>query len=190
MKKAEARKEFLSQRQALSPEDLQLKDQGILKGFKELDLEGIKLLHLFLPISTQKEVDTLAIAKWIKDFHPEIKLVLSKSNTLDHTLSHFIWEDKTVLEQNKWGISEPTGGVEVSAAELDMVLVPLLAFNEQGHRIGYGKGFYDRFLAECRPGVQKVGLSYFEPLTQIEDVNPHDIPLNVCITPNKIWYFA
>ena len=70
-----------------------------------------------------------------------------------------------------------------------MVLVPLLGFDERGHRVGYGKGFYDRFLAECNPKIQKIGLSLFEPVAQIDDTSDFDIPLDACITPNRIWYF-
>lgn len=188
--KPEARQIFLNQRQAISTDALVLMDQAILNHFSTLNLEGVGFLHLFLPIAEKKEVNTLTIANWIKAFHPEIKIVLCKSNLQHHTLSHFIWDENTVLQKNQWGITEPVGGIEVGASVLDMVLVPLLAFDELGHRVGYGKGFYDRFLAVCRPDVQKVGLSHFEPIAKITDANPLDIPLNACITPKKIWHFA
>jgi 5-formyltetrahydrofolate cyclo-ligase len=55
--------------------------------------------------------------------------------------------------------------------------------------MGYGKGFYDRFLTNCRTGVQKVGLSYFEPLDFIEDTDSFDVMLNACINREKIWRF-
>ena len=70
-----------------------------------------------------------------------------------------------------------------------MILVPLLAYDLQGNRVGYGKGFYDRFLAKCNANVQKVGLSYFEPLDSIGDAESFDIKLNSCISPEKIWIF-
>jgi len=64
-----------------------------------------------------------------------------------------------------------------------------LAFDEKGNRIGYGKGFYDRFLNECKKDVIKVGLSFFEATTTIEDTNANDIPLDFCVTPEKIYRF-
>lgn len=70
-----------------------------------------------------------------------------------------------------------------------MVLIPLLAFDKNGYRVGYGKGFYDRFLAECRPDVVKVGLSVFEPIDEITDLNEFDIKMDFCITPNRVWQF-
>ncbi len=189
MKKAEIRNLFLGQRQGLATEQIQVMDQQILNHFSELDMNGVQYLHLFLPILAKKEVNTFAIAAWLKENHPQIELVLSKSNFEEHTLSHFIWNEQTQLAENKWGITEPQGGSEISASELDMVLVPLLGFDERGHRVGYGKGFYDRFLAECNPKIQKIGLSLFEPVAQIDDTSDFDIPLDACITPNRIWYF-
>jgi 5-formyltetrahydrofolate cyclo-ligase len=79
--------------------------------------------------------------------------------------------------------------VRVEEKELDMILIPLLAYDLQGNRVGYGKGFYDRFLAKCKPSVQKVGLSYFEPLDSIAGVDSFDVKLNACINPEKIWRF-
>ncbi len=70
-----------------------------------------------------------------------------------------------------------------------MVFVPLLAFDEKGHRVGYGKGFYDKFLSECKPEVLKIGLSFFESETLISDVLTTDIQLDLCVTPSKIYNF-
>ena len=189
MKKAEARTLFLNKRHSLRAQQIEELDQQILNHFAELCLDGIKYLHLFLPILSKKEVNTYLLAAWLKENHPQIQLVLSKSNFEDQTLSHFVWNEQTKLAENKWGITEPQNGKEVSVAELDMVLVPLLVFDERGHRVGYGKGFYDRFLAECSPKTQKIGLSHFEPVAHIEDISHFDIPINACITPKRIWYF-
>ena len=93
------------------------------------------------------------------------------------------------LKLNKWGIPEPVNGIEIPATQLDVVFIPLLAFDEKGNRIGYGKGFYDRFLNECKEDVIKVGLSFFEATTTIEDTNANDIPLDFCVTPEKIYRF-
>ena len=70
-----------------------------------------------------------------------------------------------------------------------MVLVPLLAFDSKGYRVGYGKGFYDRFLKQCRNDCVKIGLSYFEPIDAINDAGEFDVPLDFCITPQKAYVF-
>ncbi len=80
-------------------------------------------------------------------------------------------------------------GLEVPVAMIEVVFVPLLAFDQQGHRVGYGKGFYDQFLSECNPETIKIGLSFFETEDTIDDVFELDIPLNYCVTPSKIYQF-
>ena len=72
---------------------------------------------------------------------------------------------------------------------LDVVFVPLLIFDLQGQRVGYGKGYYDRFLGQCKKEVIKIGLSFFEPVATIEDLNPYDIPLDYGVTPNGTFTF-
>jgi 5-formyltetrahydrofolate cyclo-ligase len=94
-----------------------------------------------------------------------------------------------VCELDKFGIPEPKFGEEIPEVMLDFVFVPLLAINNSGHRVGYGKGFYDRFLNECHPETLKIGLSFFEPEEKIEDIFDSDIQMNYCVTPNKIYSF-
>jgi 5-formyltetrahydrofolate cyclo-ligase len=187
VEKSELRKLYLQKRSQLGSEETEKLTQAILQNFSSLDFNNLNYIHVFYPIIGKSEFNTLVLSDWLRENHPEIKLVLSKSNTSNHTLSHFIWDSDTRLCMNQWGITEPENGVAVSPDALDLVLVPLLAFDKKGNRIGYGKGFYDRFLAECRTDVKKVGISYFPPEELIEGTNEHDIPLDLCITPEKVW---
>lgn len=95
----------------------------------------------------------------------------------------------TELIESSFGIREPRIAAIVPSIEIDAVLVPLLAFDRHGHRVGYGGGFYDRFMAECRPDCQKIGLSFFDPIEQITDINENDIRLDLAITPNAVFNF-
>jgi 5-formyltetrahydrofolate cyclo-ligase len=104
-------------------------------------------------------------------------------------MENIFFEGLHQLEKNGWGISEPKQGVPTPSEKIDLVIVPLLAFDKQGHRVGYGKGFYDRFLKECRPDCQKVGLSMFDPENQSIETNEHDVLLSLCITPTKEYKF-
>jgi 5-formyltetrahydrofolate cyclo-ligase len=70
-----------------------------------------------------------------------------------------------------------------------VVFVPLLAFDKKGHRVGYGKGFYDRFLSDCKPETIKIGLSFFEAEESISAILPSDIRLDFCVTPTEIIVF-
>ena len=69
-------------------------------------------------------------------------------------------------------------------------MIPLLAFDKKGFRVGFGKGYYDKFLARCKPNVIKAGLSFFDPVDEINDISGFDIPLNFCITPKEIFSFS
>ena len=102
-------------------------------------------------------------------------------------MESLIYPVKTELIENKWGIREPVSGEAVKPTTIDMILVPGLAFDRAGHRVGYGKGFYDRFLKTCRDDCVKIGLSYFEPVDEIAEAHEGDAALDFCVTPEGIF---
>ena len=115
--------------------------------------------------------------------------MISKSNFGTGTMGHYLLTDNTVIKKNNYNIPEPVDGIEISSNKINVVFVPLLAFDKAGNRVGYGKGFYDTFLAECNPKTLKIGLSFFEAENQIEDVFKNDVTLDYCVTPNEIYSF-
>lgn len=145
-------------------------------------------VHIFLPIESQREVDTWPVIRWL--WERQIPVVTSRTLIKENRLQHLPLTPHTELKQSKWGIWEPTGGENIDPQSIDVVLVPLIAFDRAGQRIGYGKGFYDKFLAECRPDVVKIGLSLAPPLDQIEYTEHFDIPLDACITPLRVYTFG
>ena len=98
-------------------------------------------------------------------------------------------DPSTPFVENKWGVPEPTSGDDVLPENIDVVLLPMLCFDLAGNRVGYGKGYYDRFLAECKPDVQKIGLCLADPIKLIEDASMHDIKMDICVTPGKVYRF-
>ncbi len=104
-------------------------------------------------------------------------------------MTHLLLTDNTKLEVNRWGIPEPTDGIPIPESKIDVVFVPSLAFDDNGNRVGYGKGFYDKFLSQCNPETIKIGLSFFAPEKEIEGVMSTDIKLDYCVTPLKIYSF-
>ncbi len=105
------------------------------------------------------------------------------------TMQHILLTDSTLIKKNTYNIPEPVDGVPIPNEIIDVVFVPLLAFDEFGHRVGYGKGFYDRFLSQCKAEAIKIGLSFFEAETKIKDAYEGDITLDYCVTPNKVYNF-
>lgn len=189
MTKAELRKYYQQQRMRLSEAQWLSHCHAILQQFMQLDFSRVQILHAYLPLVEKKEVDTLLLIDWLRRYRPQVQIAVPKADFTQFSLSHFVLEPASLLQKNKMGILEPAEGAGVAPEQIDMVLVPLLAFDRQGYRVGYGKGFYDRFLATCRPDVNAVGLSFFPPVDLIEDRTAFDFPLRKCITPEKIYEF-
>ncbi|GAA4003244.1 5-formyltetrahydrofolate cyclo-ligase [Hymenobacter fastidiosus] len=190
MKKAELRQRALSQRRQLS-------DAAVAQGsaalgrqlFGSFAVAEWRWLHVFLPIERQHEPTLWPIIQEIWRQQLPVRLAVPVVQPDGHTLRHFELTPETELVTNRWGIPEPVQVPEVAPAAFDAVLIPLLAFDEQGHRVGYGKGFYDRFLAECRPDALRIGLSLEPPVPAIEDVWAGDVRLHACLTPERVWRF-
>ncbi|SEL50867.1 5-formyltetrahydrofolate cyclo-ligase [Parapedobacter koreensis] len=188
--KQELRKIYREKRMLLADDEFHRLNQQLLSRVKQVDFTAFLTVHLFLPIKGNHEPDTYAIATWLRQQYPTIRLALSRSDRTTLSMQHFLWDEKTELNTNDWGIPEPENGIAIPPDEINAVFVPLLAFDRQGHRVGYGKGFYDRFLRVCRPDTAKIGLSLFEPVPEIKDTNAWDIRLDQCITPLSSWNFA
>jgi 5-formyltetrahydrofolate cyclo-ligase len=193
--KVALRKQYLAERKKLSESQLMLFSQDICFHFanwlsKLTQHTTIQSVHCFLPIRKQKEINTYLIVEYLRQHHLGTSIILSKISPNSYDLKHLTWDESVKLVENHWGIPEPQTGELFSTDRIDLVLVPLLIFDQIGHRIGYGKGFYDRFLAECRPETIKIGLSLFPPVAVIDDINGWDVRLNYCITPEKVWEFT
>ncbi|MFB5945556.1 5-formyltetrahydrofolate cyclo-ligase [Albibacterium profundi] len=187
--KKELRAFFKERRSKLTGSEVDLFNDGLLTQFQQFDWRGLEYVHTFLPIKKQIEPDTYRLIDWLRKAFPELKLVISKSDLKTNLMEHFVWEDDLAFEVNLWGIEEPIEGKSIVPQQLDAVIVPLLAFDQTGHRVGFGKGFYDRFLAACRPDCLIIGLSFFAPIAKIKDINPFDIKLDFCLTPERIHKF-
>lgn len=187
MLKAIIRKEALIARNSLSADDVWLLSLKLLEGFKKLNFSKINSVHVFLPIVDKNEPNTFLILDWLQATHPVIQIIVPKAEFDSHALSHHIYSGPDDLVKNKYQIPEPQHA-PLFIGVPDMVLVPLLAFDTRGYRVGYGKGFYDRFLQNIN--TLKVGLSLFDQVENIEDVHEHDVKLDLCITPDKIVNFT
>ena len=188
MNKSELRRIYLAKQKSLSGVEREEKSQKIADGFfGKFSLEGIRFLHVFLAIEKNGEIETSFIYKQLWTQFPEITTIVSRVNFQTMTLEHLKFITDTKLARNRWQIFEPTGNELIEIEKIDVCLVPLLCFDERGFRVGYGKGFYDKFLSECRTDCVKIGLSYFEPTAEIADAQDYDVKLDYCITPEKIW---
>lgn len=189
MKKQDLRILFKQKRKELSLHSIEKWNDLILINFQKLQLPPIECVHTYLPSLKLGEPQTANIIKYLQFKNPFIKVVIPKVDIHAGRLAHYRYDEEIEMIKNKYGIDEPKEGLEVSENEIDLVLIPLLAFDKKGYRVGFGKGYYDKFLAHCRKDVLKVGLSFFEPVEKIEDITGYDIPLDFCITPQENFIF-
>jgi 5-formyltetrahydrofolate cyclo-ligase len=186
MTKKELRKIYLKKRMELSDATFhQLNQQLCDNFFASVDLSGIHVLHTFLPIKKQREVNTWLIIERLKKEFTAVQVSIPAMNNETAELEHYYFEGVEQLKNNIWEIPEPVKGIPTPIEKIDVVLAPLLAFDRSGHRLGYGRGFYDRFLAKCRPDCLKVGLSFFDMEEKIDGINDKDISLNLIVTPER-----
>ncbi len=188
MTKSELRKIYLEKRRNLVANAFAAKSHQIAgRFFENCELSMVRNLHCFIPITKFHEIDTSLIYERVWSDFPQIKTVVPQVDLERGEIAHVAFTAATKLVLNKWGICEPAGADVIDPQEIDLVIVPLLCFDKCGFRVGYGKGFYDKFLSECRPDCLKVGLSYFPPVETIDDTGDHDIPLDIYITPENVY---
>lgn len=187
MNKKELRVKYKAMRQELSLEDIEDKSLAVANKILQLDIWEKTYFHLFLTIEEQNEIETEYILQVLAGYDKEI--VVAKSNFETLEMTNYLLTDNTKFQKNEYNIFEPVDGIEVSNAKIEVVFVPLLAFDIKGNRVGYGKGFYDKFLSKCNEDVIKVGLSFFEAEEEIEGVFESDIRLDYCVTPTTNYSF-
>jgi len=187
--KASLRKIYKEKRQQISSRDKERFTDLILINFQKLDLPFIDCVHTYLAIENQNEIETDNITRYLTFKNPGLKIVVPKINLDEGEMKHYIFNDDVEMASNSFGIIEPVKGEKVSADEIDLVITPLLAFDKRGYRVGYGKGFYDKFFKQCNKNVIRVGLSFFDAEEIIEDTDTYDIPLHYCFTPNSVYTF-
>ena len=191
MKKSALRKYYLDKRKALSTDEISAKSEKIKDlFFQKIDFSVIQFLHIFLPIKKQNEINTFLIISVLQQKYPHIKIVVSRSIIDTHEMQHFMLKEQHLVA-NKWGILEPSEEhqTEILPTQIDLIIIPLLIFDKQGNRVGYGKGFYDRFLQKCSTNALKVGICTEEPIDEIDDINEFDVKINTCITPSNVFWF-
>lgn len=188
MTKQALRELYKTKRNALAHEKLKLDDLLLIQ-FQQLAFENVEVLLTYWPMANQAEPNTHLFSGYMRHMIPALQLAYPVSDFSALTMHATAINEDTVYHTNRYGITEPKEGPLVENQAIDLVFVPQLICDEQGYRVGYGKGFYDRFLAGCREDVLKIGFSYFEPVKNIDDTQSFDVPLDYCITPYKIYEF-
>lgn len=186
MTKKEARKWFMNLRETIHPIDLSNKNEQLLRQLQlHFDWKN-QCIATFLTMQNKLELDTAPLNDWLMQ---ENQLCAPVSNFNRIEMDFFPLDNETEIHINTYGIPEPKETHCIDPQNIDIVLTPLLGFDQSGYRVGYGKGFYDRFSTRTSPSTIYVGLSLFEAIPELEDVHSQDKKLDFCVTPNSFYTF-
>ena len=180
--KKKLRSEYLKKRTQVSKRHKNKWDLSIFNRLITLkSYIDAKTVHVYISNSEKNEVDTFQL---IHHAHLNEKKVVVPKVVGDGLLKHFEIKSTEDLKSNRWGIPEPRDGEEVKVRDLDLIIVPMVSGDRNRNRLGYGKGFYDRFLAESN--AFKIGLLY-ELQLHPEDLpsETFDIPLDLLLTESE-----
>jgi 5-formyltetrahydrofolate cyclo-ligase len=189
MNKNELRALYKQKRAEIAPNEKLLLDDLLLIKFQQLYFSQVAVLLTYWPSAKHGEPNTHLFSGYLIHMIPGLEtaypVINNKTGTFDAVLS----TEDTVYSTNTYGIKEPLFGEIIPPTSIDLVFVPLLICDKFGNRVGYGKGFYDKYLATCRDDVIKVGFNYFAPADKIDDTHLFDIPLNYLVTTDNIYEF-
>lgn len=189
MEKQALRKIYLEKRKQLSHRELKIKDDLILIQFQHFDFGALQAVLSYQPIAKLNEPATQLITDYLSVLYPNIITAYPISDFTTNTMQAMVSDQDTMYEWNDYAIAEPISTEVLNPSDIDLIIVPLLCVDTRGYRVGYGKGFYDKYIQSCRSDVLKIGISYFAPTKETIDINGTDIPLDFCVTPEKIYAF-
>jgi 5-formyltetrahydrofolate cyclo-ligase len=184
-KKHDLRELFRNKRSKLCSQEL---SEASIRIFNHIVADKLiegNLVILYMSSHNLQELPTDALFSLSSNYDICVPKVINKNGIMEAVM----WNKKTPTTTNEWGITEPQSDTYISPENIDTVVVPLMCFDKAGHRVGFGKGYYDRFLKRCSKDVKTVGVSYFEPVDKITDVETTDVALNVIVTPKKVYRF-
>lgn len=181
------RKTVLHYRQLLFDDEFEKRNSNLMNSLLSfLNEKQFDSLHTFLPIAKNKEPNIQANLPQL--WKRNIQVITSKTDFAQKRMTNYLLNSETGILTNERGIPEPVDGEEVSIANLDAILIPLLIADKQGNRIGYGGGYYDQLLKETK--AVKIGLCLSDPVDKIVQTDEWDIPLDHLITPDKIYNYG
>lgn len=186
MTKSELRALYRSKRKELSSEAVNDISLQILENLKAMNIWGNSVFHIFMPILNQNEINTLPIINYL--FKINKKVVIPKVEG-DKMLNCLI-DKNTELIVGKFNVPEPKYFQLIDSKYIEVVFLPMMICDKKGNRVGYGGGYYDRFLEKLQPNVLKIGINFFPPVSEISDVESTDIPLDYCVTGEEMLSFG
>ena len=189
MTKSDLRTYYKQQRLLLDIPEQERRNQLLCMHFKRISFNQPRRVLAFCAHQQQAEPDPVRLIDYLLQQFPQIQIAYPVVQSTPGWMEAVLPETGTSFQIGKWGIPEPTSGEIWQPDTIDLVLVPMLIADIKGNRVGYGGGYYDRFLQRTKPEVLKVGICFFEPVESITDTAQFDVPLSCCITPQGLYEF-
>jgi 5-formyltetrahydrofolate cyclo-ligase len=189
MTKNELRKIYKQKRLSIHSKEKLKMDDLMLIQFQKLSFDNTEVLLSYWPLLKFAEPNTHLFSGYLRHMVPSLTICYPVIGPANNSLQAVAIGEDTIYKTNVSGIHEPVDGELVDASLVDLVFTPMLICDIKGNRVGFGKGYYDKYLASCRKDVCKIAFSYFEPVDTVEDANTFDVPLSYCITPECIYEF-
>lgn len=186
MLKKELRQKYLEKRKTLSEDEVNFLSEKILEKFiLQFNLSENQSIHVFMPIKKFNEIETNSLIEYF--WKCKVNVFLPKIH--ENKIISIKYTSETILQENAWGILEPVSIINEENS-FDYVITPLLYCDNNGNRVGYGKGFYDEFFRSINTDAKKIGVNYFPPIDMIDDVSENDVKLDYLVTPDEILSFS
>ncbi|WP_020402846.1 5-formyltetrahydrofolate cyclo-ligase [Gracilimonas tropica] len=184
--KQELRDEVLTKRGKMPQKEWLSKSLRITEALTDSKFyDSSKVVHTYISMNQRKEVSTDELIEEL--FESDKKVVVPITNFSDHSLTHIELHSFGELITNKWGVREPGKKQDIVAVEaLDLIVIPMAAADRKGNRLGYGKGFYDRFLEQSK--ALKAGLVFSDFVYDEIPVEDFDVKLDVIITEDELIF--
>lgn len=184
--KSALRKEFIARRNALSSHEKVLREEKALGHLRSILPSVPATIHLFLSAKGKSEFDTWPLSEELQSngYLLCIPYITGKGTMVSAT-----YYGKDSLISRSFGLFEPVDPHFTDPSSISFILVPLLAFDSEGYRLGYGGGYYDLYLKDFER-IPKVGLSLFPAESKLLPREPWDIPLDAVACPDGLLKFG
>jgi len=169
-------------RSTISPAQIEEKSACICRLLQQV-LEGIDPVMVY--VSKPLEVNTKNLIDYLISSHGRVIVPIIETNTRTLRLSYI--ETTSVLVKSTFLVPEPVRNeIPASPDEVRAVVVPMLAFDHTGNRLGYGAGYFDRFLCD-HPHIKKIGVAFASQETECVPCEANDVKMDMVVTENGIF---
>lgn len=162
------------------------KSRTACRNLIELDaFDRAEVIMVYLHIPDEVDTTDVVLAAWQHDKRVVVPAVDWQRRRMQPVALHSLAEEH--LHEDAYGLRTPAGATPVAPASVDLIVVPALAYDRRGNRLGRGAGFYDRFLACTDVRAVACGLAFAEQVVASVPIRANDWPVDILVTDTDVW---